>query len=69
MSDLKEYEEPRQLVIDNTESFLNGLPANNCLLYGDRGTGKSSTIKAILNQYYTRVACDRNAKRIFDGFS
>ena len=54
MSDLKEYEEPRQLVIDNTESFLNGLPANNCLLYGDRGTGKSSTIKAILNQYYTQ---------------
>ena len=54
MSDLKGYEEPRQLVIDNTESFLNGLPANNCLLYGDRGTGKSSTIKAILNQYYTQ---------------
>ena len=54
MSDLKGYDEPRQLVIDNTESFLNGLPANNCLLYGDRGTGKSSTIKAILNQYYTQ---------------
>ena len=54
MSDLKGYEEPRQLVIDNTESFLNGLPANNCLLYGDRGTGKSSTIKAIFNQYYTQ---------------
>lgn len=54
MLDLKEYEEPRQLVVDNTESFLNGLPANNCLLYGDRGTGKSSTVKAILNQYYTQ---------------
>ncbi len=52
MADLKGYEEPRQLVIDNTESFLRGLPANNCLLYGDRGTGKSSTIKAILNQYH-----------------
>lgn len=54
MSDLKGYEEPRQMVIDNTESFLHGLPANNCLLYGDRGTGKSSTIKAILNQYYVQ---------------
>ena len=52
MSDLKGYEEPRQMVVDNTESFLQGLPANNCLLYGDRGTGKSSTIKAILNEYY-----------------
>lgn len=45
MSDLKGYDEPRQLVIDNTESFLNGLPANNCLLYGDRGTGKSQPLK------------------------
>src|SRR5699024_437784 len=31
-----------------------GLPANNCLLYGDRGTGKSSTVKALLNEYYTQ---------------
>ncbi len=54
MADLKEYQEPRRLVIDNTESFLNGLPANNCLLYGDRGTGKSSTVKAILNEYYSQ---------------
>ena len=35
-------------------AFLEGLPANNCLLYGDRGTGKSSTVKAILNEYYSR---------------
>ena len=37
--------------MDNTESFVCGLPANNVLLYGDRGTGKSSTIHAILNAY------------------
>ncbi len=54
ISDLKGYEEQRRLILDNTEAFLCGLPANNCLLYGDRGTGKSSTIKAILNQYHTR---------------
>jgi predicted AAA+ superfamily ATPase len=45
------YESQRQLLIQNTEQFLAGLPANNVLLYGDRGTGKSSTIKAILNEY------------------
>ena len=37
-----------------TEAFLNNKPANNCLLFGDAGTGKSSSIKAILNQYYDR---------------
>lgn len=54
LKDLKGYEYPRSLVVDNTLSFLNGLPANNCLLYGDRGTGKSSTVKAILNEYYDK---------------
>lgn len=54
VSDLKDYEEQRQLILDNTEAFLSGLPANNCLLYGDRGTGKSSTIKAVLNQYCSK---------------
>ncbi len=53
LNDLKGYSEPRQAVLANTEAFLKGLPANNCLLYGDRGTGKSSTVKAILNRYYT----------------
>ena len=38
-------------MIKNTEKFVNGLPANNVLLYGDRGTGKSSTVKAIGNEY------------------
>lgn len=51
LSDLKNYEIQRQQVIDNTESFLSGNPANNVLLYGDRGTGKSSTVHAILNKY------------------
>ena len=54
LRDLKGYELQRRMAIDNTVSFLVGLPANNCLLYGDRGTGKSSTVKAILNEYYTR---------------
>lgn len=51
LSDLKNYEDQRQKVIDNTESFVNGYPANNVLLYGDRGTGKSSTVHAVLNAY------------------
>lgn len=51
LDNLKNYEHQRQRVIDNTESFLAGHPANNVLLYGDRGTGKSSTIHALLNEY------------------
>ena len=39
-------------MIDNTKAFVEGKKANNCLLFGDAGTGKSSSIKAILNQYY-----------------
>ena len=54
LADLKNYEVQRQRVIDNTESFLAGHPANNVLLYGDRGTGKSSTIHALLNAYKGR---------------
>ncbi|WP_457943881.1 ATP-binding protein [Caproiciproducens sp. LBM24188] len=54
LADLKGYDLPRSMAIDNTLAFLQGLPANNCLLYGDRGTGKSSTVKAILNEYYTK---------------
>lgn len=51
LSDLKNYEDQRRKVIDNTESFVNGYPSNNVLLYGDRGTGKSSTVHAVLNAY------------------
>ncbi|ACV63693.1 protein of unknown function DUF815 [Desulfofarcimen acetoxidans DSM 771] len=58
------HEELRE-VIKNTEMFLLGYPANNVLLYGDRGTGKSSTVKALLNKYFTRglklIEVPRNA--------
>jgi hypothetical protein len=54
LTDLKNYEIQRNKVVDNTISFIEGLPANNVLLYGDRGTGKSSTIHAILNEYKSR---------------
>ena len=47
------YEVKRKTIIENTEQFLNGYPANNMLLYGDRGTGKSSTVKALINKYYS----------------
>ena len=59
LDSLKGYEMIRQPVVDNTIAFLDGLPANNCLLYGDRGTGKSSTVKALLNEY-----CDRGLRLI-----
>jgi predicted AAA+ superfamily ATPase len=51
LSDFIGYEEQRLDVIKNTEKFVNGFSANNVLLYGDRGTGKSSTVKAIGNEY------------------
>ena len=52
LSDLVGYEIPKQKLIDNTKAFVEGKKANNCLLFGDAGTGKSSSIKGILNQYY-----------------
>ena len=52
ISSLKTYDIQRGLVVDNTLAFMKGVQSNNCLLYGDRGTGKSSTVKAILNEYY-----------------
>lgn len=51
LSQLYEYEREQTKVIQNTEQFLAGYPANNILLYGDRGTGKSSTVKALINEY------------------
>ena len=54
LNDLVGYELAKQKLIDNTEAFVNGKQANNCLLYGDAGTGKSTSIKAIANQYYDR---------------
>lgn len=51
LSDLHNYEEERSKVLANTKALLAGKPANNVLLYGDCGTGKSSTVKAIANDY------------------
>lgn len=50
-SQLISYEAERENIIENTLRFLEGYPANNILLYGDRGTGKSSTVKALVNEY------------------
>ena len=52
LDDLVGYEIAKKKLIDNTEAFVQGSKANNCLLFGDAGTGKSSSIKGILNQYY-----------------
>lgn len=52
LDDLVGYEIPKKKLTDNTDAFVKGKKANNCLLYGDAGTGKSSCIKAIANQYY-----------------
>lgn len=49
--DLLGIDRQKQCLIDNTERFLAGKPANNALLWGARGTGKSSLIKALLNEY------------------
>ena len=48
------YESQKERLVENTEAFVEGRPANNVLLYGDAGTGKSTCIKAILNRYYDR---------------
>ena len=52
LDDLVGYEIAKKKLIDNTEAFVCGRKASNCLLFGDAGTGKSSSIKGILNQYY-----------------
>lgn len=52
LDDLVGYELQKQKLVRNTEAFVAGRKANNVLLYGDAGTGKSTSIKAILNQYY-----------------
>ncbi len=54
LKDLVGYELQKKKLIDNTEAFLDGKKANNVLLFGDSGTGKSSSIKAILNEYYDK---------------
>lgn len=54
LSDLIGYELQKKKLIENTEAFVEGRKANNVLLFGDSGTGKSTSIKAILNEYYER---------------
>lgn len=54
LDDLIGYEIQKKKLIDNTEAFVQGRKANNCLLFGDSGTGKSTSIKAIVNQYYAQ---------------
>lgn len=51
LADLPGYEREREKILANTRGLLAGLPANNVLLYGDAGTGKSSAVKAIANEY------------------
>ena len=54
LDDLVGYEIQKKKLVDNTEAFVKGRKANNCLLFGDSGTGKSTSIKAIVNQYYDK---------------
>ena len=54
LDDLIGYEIQKQKLIENTEAFVEGRKANNVLLFGDSGTGKSTSIKAIVNAYYDR---------------
>ena len=51
LSELKEIDAQREKIVRNTEQFIHGLPANNVLLTGSRGTGKSSLVKACLNEF------------------
>ena len=54
LDDLVGYEIQKKKLIDNTRAFVEGRSANNCLLFGDSGTGKSTSVKAILNEYYSK---------------
>ena len=52
LNDLIGYEIQKKKLVENTEAFVQGRKANNALLFGDSGTGKSNSIKAIVNEYY-----------------
>ena len=52
LTDLIGYDIQKQKLLDNTIAFIEGRPANNVLLFGDRGTGKSTSVKAIANQFW-----------------
>jgi predicted AAA+ superfamily ATPase len=64
LSQLTAYDHPRQQLLNNTEALLAGYPALHVLLYGSRGSGKSSLVKALLNEY-----CDRGLRLIEVGKS
>jgi hypothetical protein len=51
LEELLGVEEQKEIMLNNTKQFLQGLPANNALLWGSRGTGKSSIVKALLNEF------------------
>lgn len=53
-SDLIGYELQKKKLIENTDAFVEGKKANNVLMFGDSGTGKSTCIKALINRYYDR---------------
>lgn len=52
LCDLIGYEKQKQMLVENTKAFVEGRRANNALLFGDSGTGKSTSIKAIVNEFY-----------------
>ena len=54
LCDIIGYENQKQKLRENTEAFVNGKSANNVLLYGDSGTGKSTSVKALINEYYDK---------------
>ena len=54
LNDIVGYDAQKQELRENTEAFISGRPANNVLLYGDGGTGKSTSIKALLNEYSSK---------------
>ncbi|MCM1368053.1 MAG: ATP-binding protein [Roseburia sp.] len=62
LSDLVNYAEEKAEIVRNTENFLNGLPAFHTLLYGDRGTGKSTTVRALAYEYRDRLKVIELAK-------
>lgn len=52
LDDLVGYEKQKKMLVENTKAFVEGRRANNALLFGDSGTGKSTSIKAIVNEFY-----------------
>ena len=58
LDDLVGYEIQKKKLVDNTRAFVEGKKANNVLLFGDSGTGKSTSIKAIVNEFYKGRAAD-----------